>query len=85
MRSALDIIPAVARAVIVDEPTHRDSTLLAELRETDEPTNDQRDAVNQFLATAVIQSLRLDWTLDEHGLSVERAARVFNEVWPRLP
>lgn len=85
MSNALDAIPETARAVIVDELLRRDSALLAELRETDEPTINQRDAVNRILITAVIKSLGSDWTPNDHGLAVERAACVFNEVWPRSP
>ena len=43
--NALDVIPAAARTVIVEELSHRDPILLEELRRTDEPTINQRDAV----------------------------------------
>lgn len=85
MSNALDVIPAEARTVIVEELSHRDPILLEELRKTDEPTIEQRDAVNELLAIAVIKSLGPDWTPNEHGLAVEQAACVFNEVWPRVP
>ena len=79
---ALDAIPAEARAVIVDELTRRNPALLAELRGTQGPTNEQRDAVERLLASAVIKSLGPDWTPSEHGLAVERAVKTFLEVWP---
>lgn len=85
MSNALDVIPAAARTVIVEELTHRDPILLEELRTTDEPTNSQRDAVNELLAIAVIKSLGAEWVPDAHGLAVEHAACVFNEIWPRVP
>jgi hypothetical protein len=80
--NALDAVPAEARAVIVDELTHRDPALLADLRGTEEPTTEQRDAVERLLASAVINSMGTDWTPNEHGLAVERAVKTFLEVWP---
>lgn len=82
MSNALDAVPAEARAVIVDELTHRDPALLADLRGTQEPTTEQRDAVERLLASAVINSMGPDWTPNEHGLAVERAVKIFLEVWP---
>ena len=82
MSNALDAVPAEARAVIVDEFTHRDPALLADLRGTQEPTTEQRDAVERLLASAVINSMGTDWTPNEHGLAVERAVKTFLEVWP---
>ena len=82
MRDALSAIPAEARAVIVDELTHRDPALLADLRGTQEPTTEQRDAVERLLAGAAINSMGTDWTPNEHGLAVERAVKTFLEVWP---
>jgi hypothetical protein len=84
MSNTLDTIPAEARAVIVDELTRRDPALLAELRGTQEPSTKQRDAVERLLAIAVINNMGgTDWTPNEHGLAVERAVKIFREVWPR--
>jgi hypothetical protein len=80
--NALDAIPAEARAVIVDELTRRDPALLNELRNTQEPTTEQSDAVNHLLASAIIQNMGPDWTPNEHGLAVERAVTTYFEVWP---
>jgi hypothetical protein len=80
--NALDAVPAEARAVIVDELTHRDPALLADLRDAQEPTTEQRDAVERLLATALINNMGTDWTPNEHGLAVERAVKTFLEVWP---
>jgi uncharacterized membrane-anchored protein len=81
-RNALDAIPAEARAVIVDELTRRDPALLAELRDVQEPTTGQSDAVNHLLASAIVASMGPDWTPNEHGLAVERAVKTYFEVWP---
>jgi len=82
MGDVLDAIPAEAREVIVDVLSRRDPALLADLRGTQEPTTEQRDAVNRLLASAVINSMGADWTPNEHGLAVERAVKTFLEVWP---
>jgi hypothetical protein len=80
--NSLDAIPPEARAVIVDELSRRDSALLAELRNRQEPTTEQGDAVNRLLASAIIENMGPDWTPNEHGLAVERAVKTFFEVWP---
>ena len=82
MSNALDAIPPEARAVIVDELTRRDSALLAQLRNTQEPTTEQSDAVNRLLASAIVENMAPDWIPNEHGLAVERAVKAFFEVWP---
>ena len=82
MSNALDAIPPEARAVIVDELTRRDSALLAQLRNTQEPTTEQSDAVNRLLASAIVENMGPDWIPNEHGLAVERAVKAFFEVWP---
>jgi hypothetical protein len=81
--NVLDAIPAEARAVIVDELTRRNPALLAELRDAQEPTTEQSDAVNLLLASAVVNSMGADWIPNEHGLAVEDAVTTFFEVWPR--
>ena len=82
MSNTLDAIPAEARAVIVDELTRRDPALLAELRNGQEPSTEQSDAVNRLLASAIIENMGPDWTPNEHGLAVERAVTTYFEVWP---
>ncbi len=82
MTNTLDAISPESAAVIVDELARRDPALLAELRSTQEPSTQQRAAVNRLLARAVIKSFGPDWTPNEHGLAVERAVKAFLEVWP---
>jgi hypothetical protein len=82
MKSALDALPPDASAVIADELASADPNLLAQLRGTHEPTNEQRAAVNELLARAVVRSMGADWVPNAHGLAVERAVKVFLEVWP---
>ncbi|GFG62793.1 hypothetical protein MKUB_02830 [Mycobacterium kubicae] len=80
--TVLDAIAPEHRTVIIDELARRDSALLAQLRDAQEPTTQQREAVEHLLATAVIKSLGSDYTPNEHGLAVERAVKAFLEAWP---
>ena len=82
MMNALDDLPPESSAVIVDELTKSDPGLLAQLRGSQEPSNEQRAAVNELLARAVIRSLGPDWVPSAHGLAVERAVKAFLEKWP---
>ena len=80
--NALNALPPESSAVIVDELTESDPDVLAQLRSTQEPTNEQRAAVDVLLARAVIKSLGPEWTPNAHGLAVERAVKAFLEKWP---
>ena len=82
MMNALDALPPESSAVIVDELTKSDPSLLAQLRSAQQPTNEQRAAVNELLARAVIKSLGPEWVPNAHGLAVERAVEAFLEKWP---
>jgi hypothetical protein len=82
MKSALDALPPESSAIIAEELANTDPSLLAQLRGTREPTNEQRAAVNELLARAVIGSMGADWVPNAHGLAVERAVKAFLENWP---
>jgi len=82
MMNAFDDLPPESAAVIVDELTKSDPSLLAQLRSSQEPSNEQRAAVNEMLARAVVRSLGPEWVPNAHGLAVERAVKAFLEKWP---
>ena len=82
IKSALDALPLESSAVIADELAGADPNLLAQLRSTHEPTNEQRSVVNELLARAVVRSMGADCVPNAHGLAVERAVKVFLEHWP---
>jgi len=82
MMNAFDDLPPESAAVIVDELTKSDPSLLAQLRSSQEPSNEQRAAVNEILARAVIRSLGPEWVPNARGLAVERAVKAFLEKWP---
>ena len=81
-KSALDALPPESSAIIADVLAGADPNLLAQLRSTHEPTNEQRQAVNKLLATTMVRSMGADWVPNAHGLAVERAVKVFLEHWP---
>lgn len=82
MKSALDALPPDSSAIIADELASADPDLLNQLRSTQEPTNEQRQAVDELLARAVVGNMGADWVPNAHGLAVERAVKVFHEVFP---
>jgi hypothetical protein len=82
MKSALDALPPESSAIIADELASADPNLLVQLRSTHEPTNEQRQAVNELLARSVVRSMGADWVPNPDGLAVERAVKVFLEHWP---
>jgi hypothetical protein len=53
VNNALDAIPDEARVLIVEELQRRNPALLAELRTTDKPTNEQSDAIVNALSYAL--------------------------------
>ena len=85
MMNAFDDLPPESSAVIVEELTKRDPSLLAQLRSSQEPSNEQRAAVNQLVARAVIRSLGPEWVPNAHGRAMERAVEAFLEKWPLNP
>jgi len=82
MTDALDAISPEARSVIVDELTRSDPALLAQLRATQEPTTEQRKAVNGALAVAIVKTLGPNHTPNQYGLAIERAVKAFLDAWP---
>lgn len=83
MSNVLDAIPTEPRALIVEELTLRNPDLLAELRGTQKPTNEQSDAlVLGVLTKALMKTFGPDWVPNEYGLAIERAINTYLEVWP---
>ncbi|OBA60796.1 hypothetical protein A5647_13285 [Mycobacterium sp. 1100029.7] len=82
MGTVFDAVAPAHRDVIVEELSHRDPALLADLRDATEPTLEQREGVNRALADAVVWSLGRDYSPNDHGLAVERAVKAFLEAWP---
>lgn len=69
-------------AVIAEELARRNPALLTELRNSQEPTIDQREAVEDLLADALSENWGPDHVPNDHGLAIERAINRFLEAWP---
>jgi hypothetical protein len=82
VNNALDAIPDVARVLIVEELQRRKPALLAELRTTDKPTNEQSDAIVNALSYALSANYGPGHLPNEYGRAVERAIDAYLEVWP---
>lgn len=82
MNNVLDAIPPEPRAVIVDELTRCNPALLAELRATPKPSNDQSRAVVDLLIDAMMKHFGPDWTPNDHGKAIESAIGAYYSTWP---
>ena len=82
MSNVFDAISPESRAVIVEELTHRNPALLAELRSIQEPTNDQSDAVVDLLVSAFSENFGPDQVPNERGLAIDRAIGSYLLAWP---
>jgi hypothetical protein len=80
--NVLDAVPPEHRAIIVEELACRNPDLLAELRDTQKPTNDQSNAVSATLAKALVKTFGPDWVPDARGLAIERAINAYFDAWP---
>jgi hypothetical protein len=78
----LDTIPDEARVLIVEELQRRNPALLAKLRTTDKPTNEQSDAIVNALSYALSANYGPGHMPNEYGRAVERAIDAYLEVWP---
>lgn len=83
MSKVFDVIPDRARALIIEELERRNPVLLAELRTTERPTNDQSDGVVLgVLAPALRENFGPDYVPNEYGLAIEAAIDAYLEAWP---
>jgi hypothetical protein len=79
----LDAMPDEARVLIVEELERRNPALLAELRTSDKPTNEESDGVVLgVLTSALSASYGPGHTPNEYGLAVGRAIDAYLEAWP---
>jgi hypothetical protein len=76
------MLSRIQSTVIAEELARRNPALLAELRSIQEPTVDQRGAVEDLLADALSENWGPGHVPNEHGLAIERAINRFLEVWP---
>ncbi|MHA7652042.1 hypothetical protein ACX9NE_23135 [Mycobacterium sp. ML4] len=82
MSNLLDAIPPEPRALIVQVLMQRKPSLLEQICETQEPTNNESEAIIDALSDALIKTFGPDWVPNEYGLAIERAIDAYMEVWP---
>jgi hypothetical protein len=82
MNNVLDAIPPAHRTVIVDELTRLNPDLLDELRETQEPTNEQSDAVVDTLIRAMSENFGPGHIPNERGKAIDNAIGAYLLAWP---
>ncbi|MHA7653669.1 hypothetical protein ACX9NE_28165 [Mycobacterium sp. ML4] len=80
--NVLDAIPPDPRALIVEELTRRSPALLAELRATPQPTNEQSDAVVDVLYGAMSENYGPGHIPNEYGKAVDNAIGAYLLTWP---
>lgn len=80
--STLDALPPESSAAIIEELTTADPSLLAQLQRADEPTYEQRAAVNDVIASAIVKNFDGDWVPNARAVVLERAIEAFFVVWP---
>jgi hypothetical protein len=82
MSNILNAIPAEHRDLIVEELARRDPNLLAELREAQEPTNEQSDALVAVLYGAMSEHYGPGHIPNERGKAIDNAIGAYLLAWP---
>lgn len=82
MSSVLDKIPTEARNLIVSELARCEPVLLAQLREAQEPTNEQSDAVVAALSNAMGPHFGPGHIPNEYGKAIDNAIGAYLLAWP---
>jgi len=80
VNTALDAVARDSPAVIEQELERLDPALLLALRGVDQPTTEQRHAVEQLLANSLMQNFDADYVPNARGLQIERAISAFLEA-----
>lgn len=83
MSNVLNAIPPEHRTLIEEELKRRDPALLAELRGTQEPTNDQSDAVVRVLYFALSENYGPGHIPNEYGKAIDNAIGAYLLAWPK--
>jgi hypothetical protein len=81
--NVLDAIPPEPRALIVEELTRRNPDLLAELRGTQNPTNDQTNAVVRLLIHVLSENYGPGHIPNEYGKAIDNAIGAYYLAWPK--
>lgn len=82
MSNVIASIPEEFRAVFVEVLGERNAALLSALRAQDEPTAEQREAVDDVFSDEVVRELGPGYVPTERGKLVTRAIEEFWYRWP---
>ncbi len=82
MSKVLNAVPPEARALIVAELERRNPGLLATLREAQQPTNDDSDAVVDVLIDALSENYGPGHIPNEYGKAIDNAIGAYLLAWP---
>jgi hypothetical protein len=80
--NVLEAVPAEDRALILEELTRRNPTLLDELWSTQKPTNDQSDAVVDVLYRAMSENYGPGHIPNAYGKAIDDAIGAYLLAWP---
>lgn len=82
MSTTLNAVAPDARAVIEQELERLNPGLLHAIGGTDEPSREQREAIEQLLADSLMQTFDACELPNSRSLQIESAINAFLEAWP---
>jgi hypothetical protein len=80
--NVLDSLPAEFRSLVTDVLRARNETLLAALRAHEEPSQQERDAVEEILSDEFSRNLGPDDEPTQRGRDIDNALGAFLLRWP---
>lgn len=80
--NVIDSMPERYATVLAEVIGQREPGLLAALRTSEEPSLQQREAVEEFLADALSDNFGPSHQPTERGILIERTIDAFLERWP---
>ena len=80
--NVLDSLPSEVRALVAEVLGKRDGALLAALRAHEEPTQQERNAVEQILSDEFCRNLGSSDEPTQRGRDIDDALGVFLLRWP---
>jgi hypothetical protein len=80
--NVIDSIPEQYREVLINIVGHRDPQLLTALRTGEQPTQPEREAVEEVLADALSEHFGPGHIPTDQGILIERTIEAFLEQWP---
>jgi hypothetical protein len=82
MSNVVESLPSRMQPLFVEILSIRNPDLLAALIDHEEPSRDEREKVEDILATEFSSSLRPDWEPDPRGKRIDELLGAFLMRWP---